>query len=135
MSSICIDNSTTCLNAIKILLDKFHISNPPQQYSLYKVYQSGDKKELKDDDMPLIQRLWMGPFSEDKIFIMEKGRQLNMNQEMATLVCLPLPLLHNLIENVNQEEKKESELVRKRYSNYSNVLNERLNVLMNHFNR
>jgi hypothetical protein len=129
VSSICIENTTTCLNAIKILLDKFHISNPPEQYSLYKVYQSGDKRELNDDDLPLIQRLWMGPFGEDKIFIMEKGRQLNMNEEMATLICLPEPLLEKLIENINQEEMKEEEEVRRKYLEYSRVLNERLAIL------
>ncbi|RMZ93035.1 ras association domain-containing 2 isoform X1, partial [Brachionus plicatilis] len=45
-SNICVDNKTTCYKAIKILLEKFHILNSPEDYSLYKVYQSGEIREL-----------------------------------------------------------------------------------------
>jgi len=54
----------------------------------------------------------MGPFSEDKVFIMEKGRQLNTNQEVSQ------SLLQSLLENLNQEEAKEMSNVRERYLRY-----------------
>lgn len=98
------------------------ISNSPGQYSLYKVYQSGDIKELNNDDLPLIQRLWMGPFNEDKLFIMEKGRQIGVSQEVAAMICLPESLLYSLIEKSKQEELKEINQLRLRYQNYANVL-------------
>ena len=57
---------------------------------MYKVYKSGETKELTDNDFPLFVRLWMGPWSnEDKIFIMEKGRQSKINQEISNLTFLP----------------------------------------------
>jgi hypothetical protein len=57
---------------------------------LYKVYKNGETKELTDNDFPLFVRLWMGPWSnEDKIFIMEKGRQFKINQEISNLTFLP----------------------------------------------
>ena len=90
------------------------------------MYQTGDKRELKDNDFPLIQRLWMGPFNEDKIFIMEKGRQLNMSQDLTNLICLPEALLLGLIENSKQEELKEINNIKAKYSNYSKILREDL---------
>jgi hypothetical protein len=90
------------------------------------VYQTGDKKELKDADFPLIQRLWMGPFNEDRIFIMEKGRQLNMSQDLKNLTCLPEALLTGLIENSKQEELKEINNIRSKYACYSKTLREHL---------
>ena len=89
---------------------------------MYKVYQSGDSRELNEDDFPLIQRLWMGPFNEDKIFIMEKGRNLNINQEIADLVRLPDALLQGIIENINQEESKEANRIKDKYSRYLSYL-------------
>jgi Ras association domain-containing protein 2/4 len=124
MSSICIESKTSCESAIQILLDKFHISNSASEYSLYKVYQTGDKRELSDSDFPLIQRLWMGPFDEDKFFIMEKGRQLNMTQDLQNLMGLPDTLLNGLIQQSKQEELKETNNLKTKYSNYSKALKE-----------
>ncbi len=92
--------------------------NPASRYSLYKCYQSGETRELGDNDLPLVERIWMGPFSEDKVFIMEKGRQLSTNHEVSNLVSLPQSLLQSLLENLNQEEAKEMSNVRERYLRY-----------------
>lgn len=76
-------------------------------------------------------RVWMGPFSEDKIFIMEKGRQLNTNQEVSNLVSLPETLLHNLLDNLNQEEDKEMNRIKTRYSKYKHNLESNLEEIKN----
>ncbi len=121
MSSIRIDSQVTCLKAIQILLDKYHISNPASKYSLYKCYQSGETRELDDDSFPLIERIWMGPFSEDKLFIMEKGHQIH-NQEVSNLMCLPESLLQNLLDNLAKEEQKEIETIRSQFFKYQEIL-------------
>lgn len=129
MSSICLDNKTTCLKAIKILLEKFQIENSPDDYSLYKVYQSGDIRELRNDDFPLIQRVLMGPFHEDKLFIMEKGRNLNVNQDITNLICLPEALLKGLLDNSKKEEQKEIKLLKEKFKVYADTLKSRLKKL------
>jgi hypothetical protein len=68
----------------------------------------------------------MGPFNEDRIFIMEKGRQLNMSQDLKNLTCLPEALLTGLIENSKQEELKEINNIRSKYACYSKTLREHL---------
>lgn len=102
--------------------------NSANEFSLYKVYQNGDVKELDDNDMPLMERLWMGPFSnEDRMFIMEKGRQLGVKQQEATsLICLPREFLTILIEKSNQEELKEIAQLKSNYKSYSDSLKARL---------
>jgi hypothetical protein len=119
ISSIQIDNKTTTLEAIRILLDKYHITNSPNEYSLYKVYQSGEIRELSPDDIPIIERLWMGPFNEDKIFIMERGRQLN---ETNNFKFLPQKLLIDLVDNLKQEESKEKAAIINKYTKYCDHL-------------
>lgn len=64
----------------------------------------------------------MGPFNEDKLFIMEKGRQLNSNQEVSNLMCLPESLLQNLLDNLSMEESKEVENVTAQFLKYQEIL-------------
>jgi hypothetical protein len=99
---------------------------------LYKVYKSGDIIELKDDDMPLVHRVWMGPFlNEDKIFIMEKGRKdlLIADRELNDLIQLPDELLYNLLENLSVEQENEQDYLQKEYNELKSLLDERLNKL------
>lgn len=101
---------------------------------MYKVYKNGDTRELSDADHPLLQRLWMGPWSnEDKIFIMEKGRKLVLNQELTNLICLPDPVLQGLLENLNLEMTKETNHIKKKYEAYSNYLKRNLSALEEDF--
>lgn len=64
----------------------------------------------------------MGPFSEDKLFIMEKGGVLNNNQEVSNLMCLPESLLQNLPDNLAMEESKEIENVTAQFLKYQEIL-------------
>lgn len=68
----------------------------------------------------------MGPFNEDKIFIMEKGLQLNKNQTVSNLVCLPVPLLQGLLDNLNHEEEKEIAIIKENFSRYEEFLRKAL---------
>jgi len=60
---------------------------------------------------------------------MEKGRQINMNEELATLVSLPDSLLVGLIDSCKLEEQKEIDALKKRYEFYEHILNDRLEQL------
>jgi hypothetical protein len=71
----------------------------------------------------------MGPFNEDKIFIMEKGRHANLSQEVSYLIGLPKDLLINLVESSLREEEKEIERIKLKYSRYTLALNDRLKSL------
>lgn len=128
VSSIHIDDKTTCEQAIKILLDKYQILNSPSDYSLYKLPQTGTKVEFKGDDLLLINRLWMGPFNEDKIVIMEKGISLNNGEHLDNFISLPMNFLNCLIDNLNKEELSEIEKVKNSYISYRNLLLSKLRI-------
>ncbi len=101
------------------------ITNPASDFSLYKVYQNGEKRELAENDSPLMQRLWMGPFNEDRLFIMERGRALNMSQELINLIGLSDTLLRGLLDNMKQEEDREATAIRSKYASYAFALSAR----------
>ena len=108
----------------------FQILNAPEDFSLYKILQTGEKRELDGLEMPLIQRLRMGPFDEDKIFIMEKGTEVNISIELENFMRLSLNLLNGLIENLKQQEEKDLQVIQKRYFLYKEYLIQRLNNII-----
>jgi hypothetical protein len=69
----------------------------------------------------------MGPFIEDKIFIMEKGVEININIELENLVRLPLHLLNGLLDNLKTQETKDLDVLLNRFSFYKENLIKRLN--------
>jgi len=72
----------------------------------------------------------MGPWSnEDKLFIMEKGRHLAINQELSNLICLPEPVLLGLMETLNLELAKEINKIKKRYESYGSYMVRNLHAL------
>ena len=77
--------------------------------------------------MPSEHRLRMGPFIEDKIFIMEKGVEININIEVENLIRLPLHLLNGLLDNLNIQENKDLEILLNRFNYYRENLIKRLN--------
>jgi hypothetical protein len=128
VSSIHINDKTTCEQAIKILLDKYQILNSPNNYSLYKLPQNGTKAEFKANDLLLINRLWMGPFNEDKIVIMEKGCSLKNEEHLDNFISLPINLLNSFIVNLNKEELCEIDQVKTSYLSYKNALLGKLGI-------
>ena len=46
VSSICIDNAITCLKAISILFDKFHVINENLQLKLYNKFKNIQKRAV-----------------------------------------------------------------------------------------
>jgi len=129
VSSICIDSTTTCEQAIEILFEKYQISSQAEDFSLYKIQQNGDKKEFESNELILINRIWMGPFNEDKIVIMEKGVVLQVDHQIQTYLSLPLNLLEEFVAQLKKEEENDILAVRNRFEKYRELLNFNLGLI------
>lgn len=71
----------------------------------------------------------MGPFNEDKIVIMEKGAQLQVDHHLQTFLSLPLNLLEELVEKLKKEEENDIAAVRMRFERYRELLNYNLGLI------
>ncbi|OXB52591.1 hypothetical protein ASZ78_003370, partial [Callipepla squamata] len=58
---------------IEQLLRKFKIENSPHEFALYIIHVSGEKKQLRSGDIPLLHRLLQGPSEKvAKFFLMDR---------------------------------------------------------------
>ncbi|NXC92143.1 RASF6 protein, partial [Cercotrichas coryphoeus] len=71
-TKIRINSQMRTRQVIEQLLRKFKIENSPHEFALYVIHASGEKKQLRSGDVPLLHRLLQGP-SENiaKFFLMD----------------------------------------------------------------
>ncbi|KFO20599.1 Ras association domain-containing protein 6 [Fukomys damarensis] len=92
---------------IKQLLQKFKIENSPQDFALYIIFATGEQRQLKKTDIPLLQRLLQGPSRNNaRIFLMDKDTE-EISSDVAQYINFHFSLLESILERLNEEEKRE----------------------------
>ncbi|KAM7393132.1 hypothetical protein PAMA_007993 [Pampus argenteus] len=106
-----ISSRMTTNQVIEQLLNKFKIENDPQEFALYCIHQSGEKRKLSNRDQPLWERILQGP-SDDimKIFLMDMDEE-EVSNDVAQYLNLELPILEHILLKLKEEESKEIERV------------------------
>ncbi|KAM9237507.1 ras association domain-containing protein 6 isoform 1-T1 [Dugong dugon] len=92
---------------IKQLLQKFKIENSPQDFALYIIFSTGERRRLKKTDIPLLQRLLQGPSKEHaRIFLMDKDVE-EISSDVAQYINFHFSVLESILQRINEEEKRE----------------------------
>uniref|UniRef100_K7FPZ1 Ras association domain family member 6 n=1 Tax=Pelodiscus sinensis TaxID=13735 RepID=K7FPZ1_PELSI len=92
---------------IEQLLQKFKIENSPQEFALYIIHASGEKKRLKNTDTPLLERLLQGPSEQiAQFFLMDKNSE-EVTSDVAQYLKFHVPLLESILQKLNEEEGRE----------------------------
>ncbi|CAJ1071251.1 ras association domain-containing protein 6-like [Xyrichtys novacula] len=109
------------------LLNKFKIENDPQEFALYCVHQSGEKRKLSNRDQPLWERILQGP-SDDimRIFLMDKDEE-EVSDDVAQYLNLELPILEHVLFQLREEENREIQRVVSKYHHQHRLLLHTLN--------
>ncbi|XP_037120907.1 ras association domain-containing protein 6 [Syngnathus acus] len=108
------------------LLNKFKIENGPQEFALYCVHQSGEKRKMTNRDQPLWERILQGPSDDTmKIFLMDMDEE-EVSNDVAQYLNLELPILEQVLLNLREEENKEIQMVISKYKNHHRVLSRML---------
>lgn len=107
---------------VQELLHKFKIQNDPQEFALYCVHQSGEKKKLGSRERPLWERVLQGP-SDDimKIFLMDVDEQ-EVSNDVAQYLNLELPILEHILLRLREEEHREVQRVVEKYHRQHRLL-------------
>uniref|UniRef100_A0A674IIV5 Ras association domain family member 6 n=1 Tax=Terrapene triunguis TaxID=2587831 RepID=A0A674IIV5_9SAUR len=92
---------------IEQLLQKFKIENSPQEFALYIIHASGEKKRLKNTDTPLLERLLQGPSEKiAQFFLMDKNAE-EVTSDVAQYLKFHVPLLESFLHKLDEEEERE----------------------------
>ncbi|XP_053196290.1 ras association domain-containing protein 6 isoform X2 [Scomber japonicus] len=125
-----ISSRMTTDQVIEQLLHKFKIENDPQEFALYCLHQSGEKRKLSNRDQPLWERILQGP-SDDimKIFLMDMDEE-EVSNDVAQYLNLELPILEHVLLQLRDEENREIQRVIGKYHHQHRLLSHMLSIKM-----
>ncbi|NWU91657.1 RASF6 protein, partial [Upupa epops] len=114
-TKIRINSQMRTRQVIEQLLRKFKIENSPQEFALYIIHASGEKKQLRSGDVPLLHRLLQGPSEKvAKFFLMDRDVE-EISSDVAQYLQFHLPFLESILHRINEEEEQEIQQTVARY--------------------
>uniref|UniRef100_W5M3Y1 Ras association domain family member 6 n=1 Tax=Lepisosteus oculatus TaxID=7918 RepID=W5M3Y1_LEPOC len=121
-TSVRINSKMTTDEVILQLLQKFKIENDPNEFALYCIHQSGEKRKLNNSDYPLWERLLQGPSeSIAKIFLVDRNEQ-EVSNDVAQYLNFELPILQGFLQKLNEEESREIQKIKIKYKQEEKTL-------------
>uniref|UniRef100_A0A8C5UDM3 Ras association domain family member 6 n=1 Tax=Malurus cyaneus samueli TaxID=2593467 RepID=A0A8C5UDM3_9PASS len=124
-TKIRINSQMRTRQVIEQLLRKFKIENSPHEFALYIVHASGEKKQLRSGDVPLLQRLLQGPSEVAKLFLMD-GDVEEISSDVAQYISFHLPFLESILHRLNKEEEQEIQQTIARYLKEKSLIRQHL---------
>lgn len=114
-TKIRINSQMRTRQVIEQLLRKFKIENSPHEFALYIIHASGEKKQLRSGDVPLLHRLLQGPSEKiAKFFLMDRDVE-EISSDVAQYIQFHLPFLESILHRINEEEEREIQQTIARY--------------------
>ncbi|KFQ32779.1 Ras association domain-containing protein 6, partial [Mesitornis unicolor] len=114
-TKIRINSQMRTRQVIEQLLRKFKIENSPHEFALYIIHASGEKKQLRSRDIPLLHRLLQGPSEEiAKFFLMDRDVE-EISSDVAQYIQFHLPFLESILQRINEAEEQEIQQTVARY--------------------
>ncbi|KAK6316527.1 ras association domain-containing protein 6 [Coregonus clupeaformis] len=123
-TNVRINSKMTTHQVISQLLQKFKIENDPNEFALYCVHQSGEKKKLSDSDLPLWERVLQGPAENImKMFLMDRDEE-EVSNDVAQYLNLELPILEGVLVKLKEEENREVQRIITKFNQQQIVLSQ-----------
>lgn len=117
VTNVRINSCMTTPQVLRVLLNKFKIENSPDDFALYLVHASGERMKLKRSDYPLLLRVMQGPCEQVcKVFLMEADLGEEVTYDVAQYIKFEMPVLQSFITKLKEEEDREVQKLRRRYS-------------------
>ncbi|NXP53981.1 RASF6 protein, partial [Heliornis fulica] len=111
---------------IEQLLRKFKIENSPQEFALYIIHATGEKKQLRSGDVPLLHRLLQGPSEKVARFFLMDRAVAEISSDVAQYMQFHLPFLETILHRINEEEQQEIQQTIARYLREKSVICQQL---------
>ncbi|XP_075457402.1 ras association domain-containing protein 2 [Ascaphus truei] len=130
ITNVRINSTMSTPQVLKLLLNKFKIENSANEFSLYMVHTSGEKRKLKESDYPLIARILQGPCEQvSRVFLMEKDQVEEVTYDVAQYIKFEMPVLSSFIQKLKEEEDRAVTKLTRRYMSLRVTIEQRLHHL------
>ncbi|KAL0979246.1 hypothetical protein UPYG_G00182740 [Umbra pygmaea] len=130
VTNVRINSCMTTPQVLRVLLNKFKIENSPDDFALYLVHTSGERVKLQRSDYPLVLRVVQGPCEQvSRIFLMEQDLGEEVTYDVAQYIKFEMPVLQSFITKLKEEEDREVQKLRSRYTYLRCIIEKQLRCL------
>jgi len=131
VTSVWLTSLVNTTEVINQLLDKFKVTNKPQEFAMFIVRDNGECKRIGNSEYPLLAKLLLGP-NEDaaRVFILNKNRK-EVSCEVAQYLNFSNVELQLFLKKFEEEEEKEIERVKERFESARKYIEVLLNKYQN----
>ncbi|XP_073815317.1 ras association family member [Musca autumnalis] len=115
--SVWVTSLVTTQEVINLLLEKYKVDSPAENFSLFIIRDNGEQKRLKENEYPLITRIMLGPHEDvAKLFLVDAKKTDEISNEVAQFLNLSLPECRAILERYDQELEREVTKVKDKYA-------------------
>ncbi|XP_068153586.1 serine-rich adhesin for platelets [Drosophila tropicalis] len=115
--SVWVSSLVTTPEVINLVLEKYKVDSPPENFSLFIVRDNGEQKRLRDDEYPLITRVTLGPHEDvARLFLVDARKTDEISNEVAQFLNLSLPECRAILDRYDQEVAREVAKIKERFA-------------------
>lgn len=121
-TNVHINSRMTTQEVITQLLHKYKVENSPNEFSLYCIHQTGEKRRLSSSDLPLWERVLQGPSNIImKMFLMDADEE-EISLDVAQYLNLEMPILKVILQKLEEQESLEIQRIKAKYQKERSLL-------------
>ncbi|XP_056323412.1 LOW QUALITY PROTEIN: ras association domain-containing protein 6-like, partial [Danio aesculapii] len=121
-TNVHINSRMTTQEVITQLLHKFKVENSPNEFSLYCIHQTGEKRRLSSSDLPLWERVLQGPSNIImRMFLMDADEE-EISLDVAQYLNLEMPILKVILQKLEEQENLEIQRIIAKYQKERGLL-------------
>ncbi|XP_050428359.1 ras association domain-containing protein 4 [Adelges cooleyi] len=128
--SVWVTSLVTTPEVINLMLDKYKVDGKANQFSLFLVFDNGERRKLQDDEYPLVVRLIQGPHEDvSRLYLMESRTTDEISCDVAQFLNFSLPECRAILAGYDAEEEKLINAIKAKYEEMRRRIKERMEQL------
>ncbi|XP_060878792.1 ras association domain-containing protein 4 isoform X1 [Metopolophium dirhodum] len=128
--SVWVTSLVTTPEVINLMLDKYKVDGKAYQFSLFLVFDNGERRKLLDDEYPLVVRLIQGPHEDvSRLYLMESRTTDEISCDVAQFLNFSLPECKAILAGYDAEEEKHIIAVQAKYEDMRRRIKQRMEQL------
>ncbi|XP_025405433.1 ras association domain-containing protein 4 [Sipha flava] len=128
--SVWVTSLVTTPEVINLILDKYKVDGKANQFSIFLVFDNGERRKLLDDEYPLVVRLIQGPHEDvSRLYLMESRTTDEISCDVAQFLNFSIPECKAILAGYDAEEKKHIVAVQTKYEEIRRRIKQRMEQL------
>ncbi|XP_037083765.1 ras association domain-containing protein 4-like [Pollicipes pollicipes] len=128
--SVWVTSLVTSREMIDMVLEKYRVEDRADNFALYIVWDSGERRRLRSDEYPLLTRISSGPSeAAARLFIMDRETTAEIRSEVAQYINLTDVECTAILQKYREEEERQLQRIKDKFAEMRERIKSRMRDL------